>query len=48
MKQTMVLFNAPIFTAKDYDHVWEELRVATQSHPKGLIFYIGFAKSDDT
>ena len=46
MKQTVVLFNAPGFTSDDYDNVWEELRAAGQSHPKGLISHVGFEKPD--
>ena len=43
MKKIVVLFDAPGFTAKHYDKVWEDLRAAGQSHPKGLISHVGFA-----
>lgn len=44
MKQTVVLFDAPGFTADDFDNVWEELRAAGQAHPRGLISHVGFEK----
>ena len=43
MEKVVVLFNAPEFTANDYDMVWDELRAAGQSNPKGLISHVGFA-----
>jgi hypothetical protein len=48
MKQTIVLFNAPYFTVEEYDHVWEERRTVSQSHPQEVITHVGFAKSDET
>lgn len=44
MKKIVVLFDAPGFTSKHYDQVWDDLRAAGQSHPKGLISHVGFAK----
>ena len=44
MKNVVVLFNAPGFTAKHFDQVWDDLRSAGQSHPKGLISHVGFAQ----
>jgi hypothetical protein len=44
MKKIVVLFDAPGFTADDYDQTWEELRAAGQSRPKGLISHVGFVK----
>ena len=46
MKNVVVLFSAPGFTAKHFDQVWDDLRAAGQSHPKGLISHVGFAKPD--
>jgi hypothetical protein len=46
MKNVVVLFNAPGFTAANFDQVWEDLRVAGQAQPKGLISHVGFAKPD--
>ena len=46
MKNVVVLFNAPGFTSKHFDKVWEDLRAAGQAHPKGLISHVGFAKPD--
>ena len=46
MKNVVVLFNAPGFTAKQFDQVWDDLRAAGQAHPKGLISHVGFAKPD--
>ena len=47
MKNVVVLFNSPGFTAKHYDQVWDDLRAAGQSNPKGLISHVGFAKPED-
>ena len=46
MKNVVVLFNAPGFTSKHYDQVWDDLRAAGHSNPKGLISHVGFAKPD--
>ena len=46
MKQIVVLFEAPGFTAEHFDKVWEDLRAAGQAHPKGLISHVGFQKSN--
>ena len=46
MKKVVVLFNSPGFTAKHYDQVWDDLRAAGQSNPKGLLSHVGFAKPD--
>jgi len=46
MKNVVVLFNAPGFTEKHFDQVWDDLRAAGLSHPKGLISHVGFAKPD--
>jgi|SRR5437764_14574111 len=43
MKKIVVLFDAPGFTAKHYDQVWDDLRQAGQAHPTGLISHVGFA-----
>ena len=46
MKNVVVLFNAPGFTEENFDQVWDDLRAAGQSHPKGLLSHVGFAKPD--
>ena len=46
MKNVVVLFSAPDFTAKDYDQVWDDLRAAGQSNPKGLMSHVGFARPE--
>lgn len=46
MQNVVVIFKAPDFTAKDYDQVWDDLRAAGQSNPKGLISHVGFAPSE--
>ena len=46
MKNVVVLFNAPGFTAEHFDKVWEGLRAAGQAHPKGLISHVGFQYPD--
>jgi hypothetical protein len=43
MKKVVVLFDAPGFTSKHYDQVWDDLRAAGQSHPQGLVSHVGFA-----
>lgn len=48
MKNVVVQFSAPGFNSKHYDKVWEDLKAAGQSHPKGLISHVGFAKPDGT
>ena len=47
MKQVVVIFEAPGFTAQHFDQVWEDLRAAGQAHPKGLISHVGFQKPND-
>ena len=46
MQNVVVIFNAPGFTAKHFDHTWDELRAAGQGNPKGLISHVGFPKGD--
>ena len=46
MKNVVVVFSSPDFTSKHYDQVWDDLRAAGESHPKGLISHVGFAKPD--
>jgi len=46
MQQVVVIFSSPDFTAKDYDQVWDDLKAAGQSKPKGLISHVGFAKPE--
>ena len=43
MENVVVIFKSPDFTSKHYDQVWEDLKAAGQSHPKGLISHVGFA-----
>lgn len=40
------MFSSPNFNAKNYEQVWEDLRAAGHSHPKGLISHVGFAKPE--
>ena len=47
MKQVVVVFEAPGFTAQNYDKVWEDLRAAGHANPKGLISHVGFQKLND-
>ena len=44
MKQVAVVFEAPGFTARHFDQVWEDLRAAGQAHPKGMVSHVGFQK----
>lgn len=46
MEKTVVIMSSPEFNAKNYDQVWDDLRAAGQSHPKGLISHVGFAKPE--
>ena len=46
MKKVIVLFEAPGGTAEQYDKVWDGLRAAGESNPKGLISHVGAAKPD--
>jgi hypothetical protein len=46
MKKVIVLFNAAGGTSEQYDKVWDGLRAAGESNPKGLISHVGGAKPD--
>jgi hypothetical protein len=46
MKQVVVLFNFPDVSLQQYDAVWNDLRAAGHSHPKGLISHLGTATPD--
>ena len=46
MKNVIVLFNAPGGTSAQYDKIWDGLKAAGESHPKGLISHVGGAKPD--
>ncbi|HLX93535.1 MAG TPA: hypothetical protein VKR32_17745 [Puia sp.] len=46
MENIVVVFKAPGFTSKDYDKVWDDLKAAGQSTPKGLLSHVGFAHPD--
>ena len=46
MKKVVVLFNAPGSTSDQYEKIWDDLRAAGQSNPKGLISHVGAAKPD--
>ena len=37
----MVHFDFPNLTPQQYDAVWDGLKAAGHSHPKGLIFHVG-------
>lgn len=41
MKNVMVHFDFPNLTLQQYDAVWDGLKAAGHSHPKGLIFHVG-------
>ena len=46
MKKVAVLFNALGGTSEQYDKIWDDLRAAGESNPKGLISHVGAAKPD--
>lgn len=46
MQKVVVLLNAPDFTAKDFDKIWDDLRAAGQASPKGLISHAGFPRPE--
>jgi hypothetical protein len=41
MKRMLVTFDFPGMTSQKYDQVWEDLRNAGLTRPKGLIHHIG-------
>src|SRR5262249_19206151 len=41
MEKIVVYFDAPEFTAKDYDQVWDDLKAVGQAEPKGLLSHVG-------
>jgi len=43
MKKVVVQFNFPNVSLKQYDAVWDGLRAAGHTHPKGLISHVGAA-----
>jgi hypothetical protein len=47
MKKVVVLFNFPNVSLKQYDAVWDDLRAAGHSNPKGLISHVGAATPDN-
>ena len=46
MQNVVVIFSAPQFSAQNYDQVWDDLRAAGQSNPKGMISHVGFSKPE--
>ncbi|HKC35371.1 MAG TPA: hypothetical protein VKB95_04885 [Chitinophagaceae bacterium] len=48
MKKVIVLYNATGGTSEQYDKVWDCLRAAGKSNPKGLISHAGGTKPDDS
>ena len=46
MEKVVVIMSSPEFTEKEYNQVWDGLRAAGQTHPKGLISHVGFAKPE--
>ena len=46
MKKVIILFNSPGGTSEQYDKIWDGLRAAGESNPKGLITHVGGANPD--
>lgn len=46
MQKVVAIFSSSEFNAKDFDQVWDDLRAAGQSSPKGLISHVGFPNPD--
>jgi hypothetical protein len=46
MKNVVIFFHGPEFTANQYAQAWEGLRAAGHSHPKGLLSHVAYANSD--
>ena len=46
MDKIMVYFDFPQVTVEQYDKVWEELRNAGHSNPKGLLYHAGAKKGN--
>ena len=45
-KKVVVIVSSPDLTAKDFDQVWDGVRAAGHSHPKGLLSHVGFANPE--
>ncbi len=46
MDKVVVIVSSPEFTSKNYEQVWDGIRAAGHSHPKGLLSHVGFANPD--
>ncbi len=46
MEKVVVIMSSPEFTEKVYYQVWENLKATGNSHPRGLVSHVGFAKPD--
>ena len=46
MQKVVVLVGSPDFTSDHYDKLWDAIRAAGHSHPKGLLSHVGFANPD--
>ena len=46
MQKVVAIVSSPDFTSKHYDQVWDGLRAAGYSSPKGLLSHVGFANPD--
>src|SRR5689334_7776649 len=46
MEKVVVIVSSPEYTSKQYDQVWDGIRAAGQSNPKGLLSHVGFANPE--
>ena len=46
MKKVVVIVSAKDLTSKHYDQVWDGLRAAGLSRPKGMLSHVGFPNPD--
>jgi hypothetical protein len=46
MQQVVIQFNFPNVSLQQYDKVWNDMRAAGHSHPKGLISHVGAPTAD--
>lgn len=47
MEKVVVIVRSPEFTSKDYDKVWDGVRAAGHSNPKGLLSHVSFEDPEE-
>jgi hypothetical protein len=46
MQQVVIQFNFPNVSLQQYDKIWDDMKAAGHSHPKGLISHVGAPTGD--